>query len=77
MVYTVIFDPTDADYKIMHRLGYALARDKYPVVSKSGFGSYEAAERYIDQQEQPGAGKSRESYRVISGSFPDPDRTWD
>jgi hypothetical protein len=77
MVYTVVFNPTDADYKIMRRLGYALERGKYPVVSKSGFGSPEDAQRYIDQQEQPGAGKSRESYRIIPGSFPDPDRNWD
>jgi hypothetical protein len=76
MSYTVIFNPTKDDYKILQKLGYALERGKYPVVSKSGFPSREEAREYIEGQYQPGAGKSRESYSVIEGSYPDPDRTW-
>jgi hypothetical protein len=76
VTYTVIFEPTNSDYKVLKKLGYALARDKYPVVSKSGFESHEDALRYINAQAYPGAGKSRESYRIIPGSFPDPDLTW-
>jgi hypothetical protein len=77
MTYTVTFNPTDADYKILRKLGFALERGNYPVVSKSGFQSTADAQRYIDSQEHPGAGKSRESYRIIPGSYPDPDRSWD
>jgi hypothetical protein len=77
MIYTVIFNPTKVDYKTLQKLGYALERSKYPVVSKSGFRSEEDAQRYIDSQYQPGAGKSRESYSIVEGSYPDPDLTWD
>ena len=76
MTYTVIFNPTNADYKILQKLVYALERNEYPVVSKSGFQSRADAQGYIDGQYQPGAGKSRESYRIIEGSYPDPDSTW-
>jgi hypothetical protein len=76
MIYTVMFDPTKADYKILQKLGYALERSKYPVVSKSGFQSYEEANSYMESEYQPGAGKSRESYSIIPGSRPDPDLTW-
>ena len=76
MSYTVFFDPTNADYRTLQKLGYALERSKYPVVSKSGFQSREDALRYIEGQHQPGAGKSRESYSIRPGSYPDPDRTW-
>jgi hypothetical protein len=37
MTYTVMYNPTNADYKILRKFGYALERSKYPVVSKWGF----------------------------------------
>ena len=65
MPYKVIFNPTNADYKVLQKLGYALDRSEYPVVSESGFPSRADAQEYIDSQYQPGAGKSRESYRIM------------
>jgi len=67
MPYTVMFNPTSADYKILKRLGYALDRSEYPVVSMSGFRSHAEAQEYIDGQWYPGAGKSRESYSIVQG----------
>lgn len=75
MIYTVFFDPTKADYKFLQRSGYALDRSRYPVVTKSGFKSYEDAERYVDSQVHPGAGKSRESFKIGPGAYPEPDMT--
>jgi hypothetical protein len=48
MVYTVTFDPTDADYKILKKRGIAFDRNIYPIVSKSGFQSREEAQGYIE-----------------------------
>jgi hypothetical protein len=78
MPYTVMFNPTNADYKILKRLGYALDRSKYPVVSMSGFQSHAEAQEYIDGEWQPGGGKSRESYSIVQGPIltDDPGRMW-
>ncbi len=42
MVYTVFFKPTKEHYKALQKLGSALERSEYPVVSRSGFRSPEA-----------------------------------
>lgn len=76
MIYTVWFNPTKADYKIKQKLGSALDRSRYPVVSKSGFRSYQEAEQYIDSQCYPSFGQPRASYEIRAGAQPDPDRTW-
>lgn len=78
MPYTVMFNPTNADYKILKRLGYALDRSEYPVVSMSGFQTQAEARSYIDGQWQPGAGKSREAYSIVEGPIltDDPGRIW-
>lgn len=34
MAYTVIFDPTNEHYKALRKLGSALERSEYPVVSR-------------------------------------------
>jgi hypothetical protein len=75
MVYTVIFDPTDADYKILKKRGIAFDRNVYPIVSRSGFQSREAAQDHIDSNWNPVLGQSRQAYRIISGSYPNPDMT--
>jgi hypothetical protein len=74
MVYTVLFNPTKEHYKSLQRLGAALDRGSYPVVSRSGFQSPEEAEDYIQAQYMPGW--SRESFRIIEGSAPNPDLSW-
>jgi len=74
MVYTVIFNPTREHYKALQRLGSALDRDAYPVVSRSGFRSAEEAESYIQSQYMPGW--SRDSFDIITGEFPNPDLSW-
>ena len=73
MVYTVTFNPTDADYKILKKLGNAFGRNVYPIVSRSGFQSREEAQAYIDSNWSPSYGQSREAYRIIPGSYPNPD----
>jgi hypothetical protein len=74
MVYTVFFNPTKEHYKALQKLGSALARSDYPVVSRSGFRSPEEAESYIQSQYMPGW--SRESFRIEEGSHPNPDLSW-
>jgi hypothetical protein len=74
MVYTVFFNPTKEHYKALQKLGSALARSEYPVVSRSGFRSPEEAESYIQSQYMPGW--SRESFRIEEGSHPNPDLSW-
>jgi hypothetical protein len=78
MPYTVMFKPTDADYRILKKLGYALDRSEYPVVSMSGFRSPAEAQQYIDGERSPGSGKSRESYFILEGPIltDDPGRIW-
>ena len=78
MPYTVMFNPTSADYRILKRDGRALDRSEYPVVSMSGFRSEAEAQKYIDGQWQPGAGKSREAYYIVAGPIltDDPGRIW-
>jgi hypothetical protein len=77
MTYTVMYNPTNTDYRILKRLGYALDRSEYPVVSMSGFRSRAEAQGYIDGEWSPGQGKSRESYYIIEGSYTDdPGRIW-
>jgi hypothetical protein len=78
MPYTVMFSPTNADYRILKKLGYALDRSEYPVVSMSGFGSSAEAQEYIDGQWSPGSGKSREAYSIVEGPLltDDPGRIW-
>jgi hypothetical protein len=68
MTYTVMFNPSDADYEILQRLGDAHERNKYPVVIWSGFQSREDAQEYIDTQWSPAAGKSRTSYFIVEES---------
>jgi hypothetical protein len=75
MTYTVLFNPTNADYKILKKLGHALDRNVYPVVSRSGFQSVGEAQEYIDSNCYPSFGKSREAFRIIPGSYPNPDET--
>jgi hypothetical protein len=75
MTYTVFYDPTNSDYKWLKKAGYALDRSRYPVVTKSGFESYEDAKRYVDSQVHPGAGKSIDSFDIKPGSYPEPDMT--
>lgn len=75
MVYTVAFNPTDADYKILKRRGTAHERSIYPIVSKSGFRSREEAQDYIESNWNPAVGQSREAYSIITGSYPNPDQT--
>ena len=75
MIYTVVFDPTDADYRILKKRSIAFDRSTYPIVSKSGFRSREEAQGYIDSNWNPVLGQSRESYSIIPGSYPDPDQT--
>jgi hypothetical protein len=75
MVYAVIFDPTDADYKILKKRGIAFGCGVYPIVSRSGFRSPQEAEDYIDSNWNPAVGQSREVYSVIPGSYPNPDQT--
>ena len=75
MVYTVTFDPTDADYKILKKRGAAHERSVYPIVSRSGFASREDAQAYIDSNWNPVVGPSREAYSIIVGSYPNPDQT--
>jgi hypothetical protein len=76
MTYTVFFNPTNADYKALQKQGFAPPeRSEYPVVSKSGFRTYDEAQEYIDSQCYPGI-KSHESYFIRPGSYPDPDLTW-
>lgn len=74
MVYTVIFNPTREHYKALQRFGSPLDRDKYPVVSRSGFRSVEEAERWIRSSYMPGW--SRDSFEIIEGEFPNPDLSW-
>jgi hypothetical protein len=74
MVYTVIFNPTKEHYKALQKLGHALERSEYPVVSRSGFRSPEEAESYIQSQYMPGW--SRDSFEIIPGEYPNPDLTW-
>ena len=78
MLYTVMLSPTNADYRILKKLGYALDRSEYPVVSMSGFGSSAEAQEYIDGQWSPGSGKSREAYSIVEGPLltDDPGRIW-
>jgi hypothetical protein len=78
MPYTVRFNPTNADYKILKRLGFALGRSEYPVVTMSGFRSEAEARKYIDGPVHPGGGKSRESYSIVEGPIltSDPERIW-
>jgi hypothetical protein len=78
MPYTVMFSPTNADYRIMEKLGYALERSEYPVVSMSGFRSHAEAQEYINGEWSPGSGKSRESYFIVEGPVltDDPGRIW-
>jgi hypothetical protein len=73
MIYTVTFEPTDADYKILKKRGIALDRDVYPIVSRSGFRSVEEAEDYIASNVQPSFGQSRAAYDIRIGSYPNPD----
>src|SRR5204862_495726 len=47
MPYAVMSSPTNADYRIMEKLGYALERSEYPVVSRSGFRSRAEGQEYI------------------------------
>lgn len=75
MIYTVIFNPTNADYKILKKRGIAFERNVYPIVSRSGFRSREEALEYIDSNWNPAVGQSREAYEIIPGSYPDPDMT--
>ena len=75
MAYTVTFNPTDADYKILKKRGIAFDRSVYPIVSRSGFQSREEAQDYIDSNWNPVVGQSREAYRIIPGSYPNPDQT--
>jgi hypothetical protein len=75
MEYTVTFEPTDDDYKILKKRGIAHDRDVYPIVSRSGFQSSEAAQGYIDSNWNPALGQSREAYHIIPGSYPNPDMT--
>jgi hypothetical protein len=78
MPYTVMFNPTNADYSILKKLGYALDRSEYPVVSMSGFQSRTEAQEYINGQWSPGSGKSREAYTIVEGPIltDDPGRIW-
>jgi hypothetical protein len=78
MPYTVMFKPTNADYRILQRLGYALDRSEYPVVSMSGFRSRAEAQEYINGESSPGSGKSREAYSIVEGPVltDDPGRIW-
>lgn len=75
MVYTVVFKPTDADYKILQKLNKAFDRNVYPIVSRSGFRSREEAQDYIDSNWNPAVGQSRQAYSIIPGSYPNPDQT--
>jgi hypothetical protein len=78
MPYTVMFNPTNADYRILQKSGYALDRSEYPVVSMSGFESRAEAQEYINGQCSPGQGKSREAYSIVQGPIltNDPGRIW-
>jgi len=78
MAYTVMFNPTNADYRILKRSGYALDRSEYPVVSMSGFQSRAEAQGYINGEVSPGSGKSREAYFIVEGPIltDDPGRIW-
>jgi hypothetical protein len=77
MAYTVMFNPTNADYRILKRFGYALDRSEYPVVSMGGFQSPAEAQGYIDGQVSPGSGKSRDAYFIVEGTYTDdPGRIW-
>jgi hypothetical protein len=78
MPYTVMFKPTNPDYRILKRAGYARDPSEYPVVSMSGFKSRAEAQQYIDGEWSPGQGKSRESYFIVEGPIltDDPGRIW-
>jgi hypothetical protein len=70
-IYTVLYYPTDEDYKILKRIGLARPREEYPVVPATGFKSYQEAQEYINGQWYPSQGQSRESYRIVRGHIPE------
>lgn len=68
-IYSVLYNPTDKDYKILKKKGYAHPREEYPAW-KTGFQSYQEAQDYIDSNLFPSHGKSGDSYRIVPGHIP-------
>jgi hypothetical protein len=69
-IYSVLYDPTDEDYKIRKKIKEAFPRNEYPVCPETGFRSYQEAEDYIDSQVFPSYGQSRASYSIFPGYIP-------
>ena len=69
MIYTVMFDPTERDLRMLKsRLGRAEFRKqrrgtKYPVAAKTGFSTRDEAQRFIELHVSDGS--DRESYYIV------------